>query len=294
MDVTKDNVQPAPGLRLRRLPAWLGLGASALVHVGVLAAMPGLDTAARCPVMLLTHIEPEPAVLAEVEPPRTQPLQKPSDPRTMEREARHEARPVPAPAATAMKPEATRPQPKPADSALPPVEVAPSREGSSAIATEGGDGSFVIAPPTGGSGDVSSSGDGRDETNETPAKLGGNSTGESDKPAVVTPPAPPPPAVDLGPIREAYKSRLYSLIAAAQGRHRPDENVSGTVRVSFTISPDGSLASVSVSSSSGYSSLDEVALATVRDAAGSFPAFPSELPGKPMKVGMNLKYRQID
>jgi len=67
-----------------------------------------------------------------------------------------------------------------------------------------------------------------------------------------------------------YNSKIWSALA----RHKPKTGKSGSASVTFAIGPGGGLKSVRVSGSSGDSQLDQMALATVRNAA-PFPPPPN-------------------
>ena len=67
-----------------------------------------------------------------------------------------------------------------------------------------------------------------------------------------------------------YNAKIWSALA----RHKPKTGKSGSASVTFAIGPGGGLKSVRVSGSSGDSQLDQMALATVRNAA-PFPPPPN-------------------
>ena len=62
---------------------------------------------------------------------------------------------------------------------------------------------------------------------------------------------------------DAYRSRLTAALSRTQPQSR---GTAGTVRVAFTVGPDGALDAVTVSASSGHAALDSLALAAVRRA----------------------------
>ena len=66
-----------------------------------------------------------------------------------------------------------------------------------------------------------------------------------------------------------YNAKIWSALA----RHKPKTSKSGSASVTFAIGPGGGLKFARVSGSSGDSQLDQMALATVRNAA-PFPPPP--------------------
>jgi periplasmic protein TonB len=72
----------------------------------------------------------------------------------------------------------------------------------------------------------------------------------------------------------SYDDRVWASLA----RHKPRVGQSGSTMVSFIVGPNGGLRSVRVSGSSGNPRLDQMALATVRNAA-PFPPIPQNRAG---------------
>jgi protein TonB len=68
---------------------------------------------------------------------------------------------------------------------------------------------------------------------------------------------------------EAYSAKIWSALA----RKKPNAGQPGSTTVTFAIGPGGALRFVRVSQSSGNAGLDQLALATVRNAA-PFPPPP--------------------
>ena len=71
-----------------------------------------------------------------------------------------------------------------------------------------------------------------------------------------------------------YDARVWASLA----RHKPRVGQSGSTMVSFVVGPNGGLRSLRVSGSSGNPRLDQLALATVRNAA-PFPPVPQNRAG---------------
>lgn len=75
-------------------------------------------------------------------------------------------------------------------------------------------------------------------------------------------------------VRRAYLGRLHNKLQ--RSKVNPQSRATGTVLVRFAVSPQGTLLSREVVSSSGSQVLDEAALAAL-DRAAPFPAFPEDL-----------------
>ena len=95
-----------------------------------------------------------------------------------------------------------------------------------------------------------------------------------------------------GSALQGYLHQVRSLlernkIYPPQARSR---NEQGTVVVRFTISSDGSIGGVSLSSPSGQSALDQAALETV-NRVRRFPPFPEDLQKSSLTVQVPLAYR---
>jgi periplasmic protein TonB len=76
------------------------------------------------------------------------------------------------------------------------------------------------------------------------------------------------------PSGTTYDARVWASLA----RHKPRVGQSGSTMVSFVVGPNGGLRSLRVSGSSGNPRLDQLALATVRNAA-PFPPVPQNRAG---------------
>ncbi len=84
-------------------------------------------------------------------------------------------------------------------------------------------------------------------------------------------------------IRSAIDSRKrYPFAARRLG-------ATGNVRISFSISPDGTFQSISVRGSSGHSTLDQAALAIVQSVSGSV-ARPAALGSTPLRMSVVVHY----
>ncbi|WP_321502847.1 TonB family protein [Breoghania sp.] len=88
----------------------------------------------------------------------------------------------------------------------------------------------------------------------------------------------------------SYLGRVVSRLQRAQRYPRKARRAEGTVLVRFTIAPGGQVSGLSVLRSSGNSTLDEAALATVRRVS-PLPAFPREMPQKSKSVKVPFVYR---
>jgi protein TonB len=106
---------------------------------------------------------------------------------------------------------------------------------------------------------------------------------------VASPPAPRPvaaPAPQAAPAQAsdnkaaeaAYKARLQSLIATRKQYPRMAEKaeVEGSVEVSFTVMPNGTIIGAGLKKSSGNKWLDEAAVQAVNAASGALP-FPPDI-----------------
>jgi protein TonB len=100
-----------------------------------------------------------------------------------------------------------------------------------------------------------------------------------------------PSAEEIKQLSDEYKQGVKSAILSR--KHYPEmaERLQHTGKVGLLIvlSSDGSLDSVSVSSSSGYDELDEAALSAVRDAA-PFDSFPEGINKSTIKFSMSLRF----
>jgi protein TonB len=118
------------------------------------------------------------------------------------------------------------------------------------------------------------------------------------RPAPLTPPvkkAAPKPAgpteAEIKELSDEYKSGVKSAILGNKSYPEMAQRLqhTGKVGLLIKIGADGSLESVSVSSSSGYDELDEAALDAVR-AAAPFEAFPEGIGKSVIKFSMSLRY----
>ena len=176
--------------------------------------------------------------------------------------------PIPPPPSLAM--------PRPAAPVVPPRLAPPSSVASSSIS---GSGSRLSVGQGGsgagsgiGTGSGSGSGSGRGS-----GSGGGSGSGHG---------------TGSGSALQGYLHQVRSLlernkIYPPQARSR---NEQGTVVVRFTISSDGSIGGVSLSSPSGQSTLDQAALETV-NRVRRFPPFPGDLQRSSLTVQVPLAYR---
>lgn len=82
-----------------------------------------------------------------------------------------------------------------------------------------------------------------------------------------------------------YDARVWAALA----RHKPKGSQSGSAMVSFVIGTSGELRSVQVNRTSGNSRLDQMALATVRNAA-PFPSPPERRSGGPRSYTIRIYF----
>lgn len=96
--------------------------------------------------------------------------------------------------------------------------------------------------------------------------------------AAPAPQAAPAQASDNKAVEAAYKARLQNLIATRKQYPRMAEKaeVEGSVVVSFTVVPNGTITGAKMVKSSGNDWLDKAALQAVKAASGALP-FPPEI-----------------
>ena len=123
--------------------------------------------------------------------------------------------------------------------------------------------------------------DGRDESSDSTAVV-----------AAPPPPSPPPPAQSGGTNSPDDSLKLYGQIVWARiVAHKPrGVRLPGTVTVTFAIAADGQLISAEIIGSDGHSSLDRVALETVRIAA-PFPLPPPHAMATPLIFSIPFQVR---
>ena len=238
-----------------------GFGVSALLHGTVLlAALPlllwqnKLDLEEAQPITLsLAQFESTPPISepAPPEPVSPPPVAQPkSAPPKPEPKPPAKPKPVEKPKPAEKPIEKPKPQPKPEKQREPPPEPQPEAAPRPEPAPV-----KAIAPPS-------------------PAVA---------RPAprqVATPSAKsvalPAPVADNGAAEAAYRQKLQSLIAARKQYPRMAEKaeVEGTVTVSFTVLPNGTITGARVSQSSGNEWLDKAAVQAVNATSGVLP-FPA-------------------
>lgn len=275
-------------------PFWI---AALLLHIVLLSALPKAEPAeplAAAPPLLARlkslPVQPPPVVDTLPAPaPAPQPPVQPG-----QRQPRN---------AAPQKQPAGQPAAKPATPAAagPPAPSSPiAAQNSSGPAVAAGDQSAKAGAPNvpnaGGASDGGSAGgSGAGSGGSSSAGSGGSGTGltapAKPQPPKPKPPPPPAPAVDVkallsdyaaGVKRAIVRQKTYPEIAERLGHE-------GSVKISFTLSADGSLESVSIRSSSGFDELDEAALAAVRDAA-PFDALPEEAGRSELALSITLNF----
>lgn len=141
----------------------------------------------------------------------------------------------------------------------------------------------IINPAPGAEGGV--------EGGEPGGEVGGETIEPAPSQAEPEPEPEPEPAVDKKAILNGYVAEVRGKVYGSkyypeQARRLEHE---GRVKVRFTVTASGSISSVSVSSSSGYSDLDNAALGAVRRAS-PFPAIPSGLEKNSLTMSITLKF----
>jgi TonB family protein len=147
----------------------------------------------------------------------------------------------------------------------------PVPDGASQASPAGGEGAGGEGGTSAGSGGSAGSGEGGNAA----AGEGGDGSGEG---AAGGQAGAPVDERELAAILSAYHSRIVSLIKAQKRYPQIARRLGhqGVSRLSFTLAPDGSIISSSIGKSSGFSELDDAALAALR-AVARFPAFPTKL-----------------
>jgi protein TonB len=104
--------------------------------------------------------------------------------------------------------------------------------------------------------------------------------------------APPAQMADNKAAEAAYRARLQSMIAARKSypRQAEDEEAEGTVMVSFTVFPNGSITGARVSKSSGNQWLDKSAVQAVNAVSGALP-FPPDIRKPQWTFSVAVKYQ---
>jgi len=109
-------------------------------------------------------------------------------------------------------------------------------------------------------------------------------------------PAPPPrsllPTVDTQAILADYAEQVKAAILSAKAYPAAAERLGheGVAKVSFTLDASGSLAAISLRSSSGFAELDDAALDAVRHAA-PFAPLPAELNRDSLSLSITLRFQ---
>jgi protein TonB len=267
----------------RQLWPWL-LG-SLVLHLSVLCALPGADGPRRCPLLLVTldtaQAKPEPALaltkpaapaaplpqVKRVEPREEKRIVKPQEPEAITPASKPEQKS----SAVAGRPSLpiTTTNPTATDTVVVPAQVP-------AVATT------EELPLLPGSSSSGSSSPEPSPPAEPPAAAGGNEQGE----------AVAKPSIDVGALKRRYAAGALAKVQRAKyfPESAKDPERAGTtvqVRVSFRVSPSGSL--TSVSAAGGGAELNAAAEDAVRRAA-PFGSFPEGLELGELKLGVTLEY----
>jgi protein TonB len=104
--------------------------------------------------------------------------------------------------------------------------------------------------------------------------------------------APPAQMADNKVAEAAYRARLQGMIAARKSypSQAEDDEAEGTVMVSFTVFPNGSITGARVSKSSGNQWLDKSAVQAVNAVSGALP-FPPDIRKAQWTFSLAVKYQ---
>ncbi|EIJ35492.1 energy transducer TonB [Thiothrix nivea] len=242
-----------------------GFGVSALVHVSVLlASLPLLLWQDR-----LGQVEkPQPVQLslAQFVPTPPPPTEPPASPPVAE--------PPPKPV------EQPKPEPKPVEQPKPKLVKKPKAEKKP-----------VEKPPTAPKAKPQPP---KPQPVSRPAPPPAPATPAVSRP--VAPPAPkatpPAQAADNKAAEAAYKARLQNLIASRKQYPRMAEKaeVEGSVVVSFTVLPNGTISGARVAKSSSNNWLDKAAVQAVNATSGASP-FPPEIRKAQWTFSLTVNFR---
>ncbi|SEA83079.1 protein TonB [Thiothrix caldifontis] len=231
-----------------------GFGVSALVHVSLLlASLPLLLWQDKLGKVEEPH--PIPLSLAQFAPPPLPPVKSPT-PQAVTELPKPEPKPVEKPK---LKPEKkpiekpkSKPETKAADKPKPRPQPAREREPSPIPSPPAASASVAPAVPH----------------PVTPAP----------RPAAKSATTKPAPVADNNAAEAAYRQKLQNLIATRKQYPRMaiKEEVEGTVTVSFTMLPNGTITGARVSQSSGNAWLDKAAVQAVNATSGALP-FPASI-----------------
>jgi protein TonB len=97
--------------------------------------------------------------------------------------------------------------------------------------------------------------------------------------------------IDLDSILNGYRTLIFSQIQSHKNYPVSSRRLQqeGTVQVSFVVRTDGSISGISVSQSSGYSSLDQAAIDSV-NASSPLPEIPDELNQSQLNLTIALEF----
>jgi TonB family protein len=256
----------------KRRRIWPWVAGSVALHLLVLTSLPGVDSPARCPAVMLVSLvsdaaEPAKVVMQQpVAPPQA--LLKGSPRRSQTSQRR-----------TTAPPAVTRRQPSTQTSrtartvSVPPTPIITSNTTAANTIPVPQPAEVTASAETSIHGTASPHVPSAPAPGSIPSGTGGQG-GTADIPA----PVPAKPAVDVKALMRSYGAGAISKVQRTKfypDSLRDDPERSGTtvsVRVKFKVSRDGTL--LSVSASSGVPELSSAAEQAVRNAApfGSFPA----------------------
>ncbi len=107
------------------------------------------------------------------------------------------------------------------------------------------------------------------------------------------PPKPkPPPKIDKVKLTRQYLQKIRVLLAARKVYPLAAQRmgISGSVAVSFVIGAGGTFSGIQIRRSSGFTVLDNAALATVQGSSGQVPR-PHPIGSSPLRTSVVLRYR---
>jgi len=285
---------------------WQFFAVSLALHLIAALLVPGVVSNLRAQRILSVELlRPAPALAARLSPPPPEALPAalppplPQKAQLRKQEPRNPGSPkqqiAPVPPASSQSASSDSPAP-PLPAAAPAAPVGASAAGGDLVpaGSPGGSPGGVPGGVPGGSPQGVPGGVPGGRPDGVP---GGQGDG---KPAPLTPPvkkAEPKPLpagpteAEIKELSDEYKSGVKSAILANKSYPEMAQRLqhTGKVGLLIRISADGSLESVSVSSSSGYDELDEAALDAVR-AAAPFDAFPEGIGKSVIKFGYSLRF----
>ena len=116
---------------------------------------------------------------------------------------------------------------------------------------------------------------------------------EPPQPAPEPEPTPEPPKVKVDKVKiaRAYLKEIRQALAKNKKYPRSAQKMglTGKVKLSFTIQPNGEITDIKLKTSSGHHVLDEAAVETLEELSGKMPT-PKELGQTPLKSSVILRY----